>query len=145
MKDIFNRVARRVFTPEHLRNQIWKTGKRERFAYTPNPTDRRNYKILEYDFKTRVHSHVGGYWLIDESESQDITEKKVSNVVSLLNKNDELIDISQLTNYRVLFQVVDDKYHTKIALKHYDGKNIWDNALFVIRKGILHDEYSERR
>lgn len=61
--------------------------------------------------------------------------------MSILNKKDEFIDLTNLTNKRVLFTLVPEEQagdQTKMIFKDYDGSGVSkDNAVFTIRKGVL--------
>lgn len=118
-----------------------RTGERTRFVHKRNPASERDYQIFEYDFKKGDYDLVGDYTLIKTDEPTEITEKKLINLMSLLNKKNDLIDLSNLTNSRVLFTVVPEAQsgdQTKIILKDYDGSGVSkDNAVFTIRKGVF--------
>ncbi|MFP4098873.1 MAG: hypothetical protein ACLFU1_08855 [Alphaproteobacteria bacterium] len=123
-----------------------RTGERTRFVYKANPRVERDYHIFEYDHKIGGYKHVGDYILINKDEKRNITEKKLENIMSILNKKDELIDISNLTKTRVLYTIVPEAQagdQTKIIFKDYDGSGVSkDNAIFTIRKGVFYDKFS---
>lgn len=118
-----------------------RTGERTRFIHKPNPLVDRAYQIFEYNVAKGSYDVVGDYVLISKEEPRDITEKKIINLMSILNKKDELIDLSSLTNKRVLFTLVPEAQagdQTKMIFKDYDGSGVSkDNAVFTIRKGVL--------
>ncbi len=118
-----------------------RTGERPRFIHRPNPLIERDYQIFEYDYKKGEYNHVGDYVLLQKDETRDLTEKKVANLMGILNKKDDLMDISNLTKTRVLFTIVPEAQasdQTKIIYKDYDGSGVSkDNAIFTIRKGVL--------
>lgn len=121
------------------------TGERTRFVHRLNPLVDRAYQIFEYNADKSSYDHVGDYVLINKDEPRELTEKTVANIVTLLNRKDDLIDISNLTKTRLLFTLVPEAQagnQTKIILKDYDGSGVSkDNAVFTIRKGVLHDKY----
>ncbi|MBI1300933.1 MAG: hypothetical protein GC137_04650 [Alphaproteobacteria bacterium] len=116
---------------------------RPRFIHKPNPLVQRAYQVFEFNHNKNDYVHAGDYILINHDESREITEKKVLNLMSLLNGKQELIDLSNLTKSRVLYTIVpeaQDSNQTKIIFKDYDGTGVSkDNAVFTIRKGVLHD------
>ncbi|MGH1377824.1 MAG: hypothetical protein ACRBB3_03295 [Alphaproteobacteria bacterium] len=122
-----------------------RTGERSRFIQKPNPLVDRAYQIFEYDFTKSDYDHVGDYVLIQKDEDKEITKKKVINLITLLNGKDDLIDLSNLTSTRLLYSIVPEAQagdQTKIVLKDYDGSGVSkDNAIFTIRKGVLHDKF----
>tara|TARA_R110001592_G_scaffold29350_9_gene106596 strand:+ start:14190 stop:14660 length:471 start_codon:yes stop_codon:yes gene_type:complete len=124
-----------------------RTGARSRFVHKPNPLIERDYQIFEYNIEIGDYNHIGDYVLLDKEEHRDITDKKVMNLMSILNKKDDLIDLSSLTNKRVLYTIVPEAQagdQTKMIFKDYDGSGVSkDNAIFTIRKGILYDKYGK--
>ncbi len=118
-----------------------RTGERTRFIHKQNPLVERSYQIFEYDFTKGDYEHAGDYVLLKKDEPREVTEKKLINLMTLLNGKDDLIDISNLTNARVLFTVIPEAQsgeQTKIILKDYDGSSVSeDNAVFTIKKGVL--------
>lgn len=123
------------------------TGERPRFVHKANPMVERAYQIFEYNFKKSDYEPVGDYVLINKDEPRDITEKKVFNLITLLNGKNDLIDISNLTKARFLYTIVPEARagdQTKIILKDYDGSGVSkDNAVFTIRKGVLYDKFKQ--
>ncbi len=117
------------------------SGDRPRFVHRPNPLVERSYQVFEFNHTLNDFEHVGDYVLINKDESREITEKKVMNLMTLLNGKKDLIDLSNLTNTRVLYTVVPEARsgnQTKIIFKDYDGSGISkDNAVFTIRKGVF--------
>ncbi len=123
-----------------------RTGERTRFIAKPNPLVERDYQVFEYNTKLSKYEHVGDYVLINKSEPRDITEKKVMNLMSIINKKDELIDLSNLTKTRMLYTVVPEAQsgnQSKMIFKDYDGTGVSkENAIFTIRKGVLYDKFN---
>jgi hypothetical protein len=118
-----------------------RTGERPRFVHKPNLMVERDYQIFEYDYKKGEYKHVGDYVLLRKDEPRDITEKKVFNLMSILNKKGDTIDLTNLTKTRVLYTIVPEAQagdQTKMIFKDYDGSGVSkDNAIFTIRKGVL--------
>lgn len=120
-----------------------RTGSRTRFVHKPNPMVERAYQIFEYNIDKSDYEPAGDYILINLAEPRDVTEKKLINLMSLLNgKKDDLIDMQNLTKSRLLYTIVPEAHTnglTKIILKEYDGSGVSkDNAVFTIRKGVMH-------
>lgn len=122
-----------------------RTGERTRFVSKPNPLVERDYQVFEYNTEKSEYEHVGDYVLINKEEPREITEKKVANIMSIINKKDEFIDLSNLTKTRMLYTVVPEAQsgdQSKMIFKDYDGSGVSkENAIFTIRKGVLHDKY----
>ncbi len=123
-----------------------RTGERTRFVHKPNPLVERSYQIFEYDYTRGTYEHCGDYVLLNKEESREVTDKKVINVMSMINGKTDMIDISNLTKNRVLYTLVPEAQagdQTKIIFKDYDGSGVSkDNAVFTIRKGVLYDKYN---
>ncbi len=116
-------------------------GDRSRFIYRPNPLVERAFQIFEFNHSQNDYTHVGDYVLIKKEEDREVTEKKVMNLITLLNGKNDLIDLSSLTKTRVLYTVIPEAQagdQTKIVFKDYDGSGVSkDNAVFTIRKGVF--------
>ena len=123
-------------------NEITDMGDRPRFIHKPNPLVERAYQIFEFDHNQNDYAPVGEYILLNKDEPIDITDKKVMNLVTLLNGGKDLISLENLTNKRVLYTLVpegENSDQTKIIFKDYDGTKVSeDNAVFTIRKGVFH-------
>ncbi len=117
---------------------------RPRFIFKPNPMMKRAYQIFELMPKNNAYEPVGEYVLLNHDEDPEITEKKMINLVTLLNGKKDLIDLSPLTKTVCLFTVVPEEQsgdQTKIIFKDQEGMGVsTDNAVFTIRKGVLHDK-----
>jgi hypothetical protein len=118
-------------------------GEKPKFIYKRNPLIEHAFQI--FMFKTDKHDYepVGEYTLLDMSEDRDLTEKKVINIISILNGRKNLIDLGKLTNCKVLFTILPKKAEedpTKIMYRNHDGNGISEeNALLVLEKGVLDD------
>lgn len=121
-------------------------GEKPRFIYKRNPLLAHAFQIFEFKEDKGGYEPIGSYTLIDLDEDPEITEKKVSNIVSLMNGRKRLIDFTKLTQERVLFNVVTDKspenINEKVIFRTYDGDSVSkDNAVFEIEKGVFKDEF----
>lgn len=114
---------------------------RQRFLYKPNTLVERAFQIFEFNDNANDYVHVGEYTLINKEENREVTEKKITNLITLLNGGKDLINLSSLTDKRVLYTMVPEAQsgkQTKIIFKDYDGSGVsQDNAVFTIRKGVL--------
>jgi len=118
-----------------------RTGERTRFIAKPNPMVERAFQVFEYNFTDGKYEHSGDYTLINKDEPRELTDKKVQNLMTLLNGKDEMIDVSNLTKARVLFTLIPEAQagdQTKMVFKDHDGSGVSkDNAVFTIRKGVF--------
>jgi hypothetical protein len=117
---------------------------RPRFIYKPNPMMKRAYQIFELMPKNNAYVPVGEYILLNHEEDPELTELKMGNLVLLLNGKKDVKDLSKMSSTRVLFTVMPEDQsadQTKIIFKDYKGKGVSvDNAVFTIRRGVLHDK-----
>ena len=115
-----------------------------RFVSERHPELPHAYLILEHDEKTDSYQPAGQYTVLDTAESQDLTEKKVMNLISLLNGRKNIMDLSNLTESRLLYNIVSkgsETEDTKIIFRTYTGKTVSEeNAVLTIRKGVFNDD-----
>ena len=118
------------------------------FIYKRNPLVDHAFQICMFRDKNGEYEPVGEYTLLDREEDLSITEKKVMNIVSLLNGKQSLLDLGNLTKTRVLFTIVPKKSvedPTKIIFRDYDGSGpSEENAVLTLEKGVLYDSRNSR-
>lgn len=111
------------------------------FIYKRNPLNKHSYQIFEWRDDKTDYEPVGDYLLLQTEEAEDLTEKKVMNVVSLLNGRQKLLELGELTKTRVLFNIVpkkDENDPTKIVFRNHDGEGTSEeNAILTLEKGVL--------
>ena len=83
--------------------------------------------------------------MIDTAEAVDITEKKLINLMAIMNGRKPLIDFTNLTQERILFTIVnssnEDETSEKIIFRTYDGTGVSkENAVLTIDKGVFENE-----
>lgn len=115
------------------------------FIYRRSPAHEFSYIILGADTESGEYVPVGQYTVLDTLEAIDLTEKKLINLVALLNGKRDLLDLGNLTKTRLLFTIVPRSAETdptKIIFRSHDGKGTSkENAVLTIEKGVL-DESS---
>jgi len=118
------------------------------FIYKRNPLVEHAFQIFMFKEDKGDYEPVGEYTLLDLDESLELTEKKVMNVISILNGRDSLMDLGNLTQTRVLFTIVQKKSEedpTKIIFRDHDGSGpSEENAVLVLEKGVLHESQIAR-
>lgn len=122
-------------------------GEKLRFMAQPNQLVAGSYVIFEYSEAHKSYDPIGDYTVLDKSEPIDITEKKLENMMKILNEKQTLVDFKNLTKERILFNVVqEDESGTKAGTKHkvifrsYDGNGVSkENAVLTIEKGVFDD------
>ncbi len=113
-----------------------------RYSYRPSPVHGRAYQILKHqEDRSKDPRPVGEYTVLDAKEDPSLSEKKVMNMVSLLNGRKKLMQLGRETGIRVLYHIVtecDDDGMARVVFYNLgkEGVSI-ENALFRIEK----DEY----
>jgi hypothetical protein len=111
-------------------------GEKPQFIYKRNPLIEHAFQIFMFKADKDGYEPVGEYTLLDMAEERGLTEKKVINIISILNGRKNLIDLGKLTNCKVLFNILPNP--TKIMYRNHDGNGISEeNALLVLEKGVL--------
>jgi hypothetical protein len=114
------------------------------FLYKRNPLVKHAFQIFMLKDGKAEYEPVGEYTLLDASEDLSLTEKKVINLIGLLNGRQKLMELGELTKSRVLFNVVPKKTEddpTKIIFRHHGGAGVsQENAVLILEKGVLKDE-----
>jgi hypothetical protein len=112
-----------------------------KFIYKPNPLVPHSYQIFQFRDEKKGYEPVGDYTLIDTNEPIDITEKKMTNLISIMNEKQKLIDFKNLTKSRILFNIVPDtpeSTHEKVIFRTHDGNGVSkENAVLTIEKGVI--------
>lgn len=89
----------------------------------------------------QTYEPVGDYVLVDLSEAADITEKKLINLIGIMNGRQNLVDFTNLTGQRILFTIVPEAPETnreKIVFRTYDGSGVSrENAVLTLEKGVF--------
>jgi hypothetical protein len=118
-------------------------GEKPQFIYKRNPLVEYSFQIFMMVEEKGEYEPVGDYTVIDMDEDSELSEKKVMNVISILNGKDNLIELGNLTQTRVLFNIVPKKSEddpTKIVFRNHDGKGTSEeNAVLTINRGVLND------
>lgn len=117
-----------------------------RFMYKRNPLVKHAFQIFELKSGKQDYEPVGDYTLIDLAENLEVTEKTVINLVTLLNGRTNLINLTNLTSDRLLFNIVDNKdteesNFVTIMLRTHDNKGVSkENAVLKIEKGVFDEQ-----
>ena len=114
-----------------------------RFTYKRNPLVSTSFQIFEWKEDKSSYEPVGEYTLLDTSEASDITEKKLINLMAIMNERQRLIDFKDLTKERILFTMVPttpESETQKVVFRTYDGSGVSkENAVLILEKGVFHE------
>ncbi len=118
--------------------------KKPRFIYKHDALVPHTFQICRFAEERDTYEPVGHYILLDHTEDFLLTEKKVINIISLLNGRQKLMDLGNLTKTRVLFSIVpksSEEDPTKIIFRNHDGDGpSRENAMLVLEKGVVQDD-----
>lgn len=106
-----------------------------RYTYRRSPVHPRGFMILKYANDMGDEPvPVGDYTVLDTGEDPGLSERKVMNLVSLLNGRKNLMQLGHETNSRVLYHVVserDDDNMARVMFYHLGREGVSvENALF---------------
>jgi len=105
-----------------------------RYKYERSPVNERAFMIMRSDESGANASPVGDYTVLDEKEDIQLSEKKMMNLISLLNGRKRLMDLGHETKTRVLYNVIserDAENKTQVLFYHLGKTGISvENALF---------------
>ncbi len=114
-----------------------------RYTYRRSPVHPRGYMILKYEGDLAEEPvPVGDYTVLDTAEDPVLSEKKVMNLVSLLNGRKALMQLGHETGARILYHIVserDDDNKTRVMFYRLgrEGVSI-ENALFRMEADHVH-------
>ena len=111
------------------------------YIYRRSPIYARHFMILKRNADDGFVP-VGDYTVLDVHEPPALTEKKLVNLVNLLNGSDQLIDLGAETKSRMLYHVVShDGPPTRKRVMFYtlgDQGVSMENALFSMQEETAH-------
>lgn len=111
------------------------------YAYARSPVNERAFLITRKQENVTESVPVGDYTVLDKDEDISLSEKKVINIVSLLNGRKRLMDLGHETKSRILYHVVserDEDNKTKVLFYKLEQEGVSkENALFRLES----DEY----
>lgn len=114
------------------------------FLYKHSPLTPHVFQIFQFKTDKGVYEPVGTYTLLNLVEPLDLTEKKVINLIAIMNGKQRLIDFTKLTQERILFNIVPnspENLNEKVIFRTYDGNSVSkENAVLEIEKGVFEDE-----
>ncbi|MAQ70588.1 MAG: hypothetical protein CL565_00170 [Alphaproteobacteria bacterium] len=109
-----------------------------KFTYKHNPHHKRSYEIMALDAQAG-YMPVGQYTVLDLSEEVNLSEKKVMNLISIMNGKSKLIDISgDVAGTRLYFnEGKEERGRKKVVFYKQDGTGVSrENALLLINKEV---------
>ncbi|MES2728801.1 MAG: hypothetical protein V4621_01720 [Pseudomonadota bacterium] len=115
---------------------------KRQFWYRPHPLTAQAYQLLHWDSR-QGYQPVGDYIVLDKGEEMSLSERKVQNLVTLMNGHMRLHDLRRdMNGARLLFQLQDGEEggRKKIVMRHFGGTGVSrENALLLIEKEYWSD------
>ena len=105
------------------------------YAYQRSPVNERAFLIVKKEEAAMESVPVGDYTVLDQEEDIALSEKKVINLISLLNGRKRLMELGHETKSRTLYHVVstrdqDPENKTKVLFYNLGSKGVSkENAL----------------
>ena len=105
-----------------------------KYGYQRSPVNERAFMIVKKEQELADPKPVGDYTVLDKEEDIALAEKKVMNLVSLLNGRKRLMELGHETKSRILYHIVsekDEENKTKILFYRLGKEGVSvENALF---------------
>jgi hypothetical protein len=79
------------------------------YTYRRSPVNERAFLILKNQDQVKEPVPVGDYTILDQEEDIFLAEKKVTNLLSLLNGRKRLVELGHETQSRILYHIVSEK------------------------------------
>lgn len=118
------------------------TENKQIFVYRQSPVLSRSWMIYRKGL-TGDLTPVGDYTVLDREEREEVSEKKIINLISLLNDNEELIQLGDQTKSRLLFHrkpKLDQHDPDQVIFYTYTGDGISrENAILTLEPGMTED------
>ncbi|MEM6811246.1 MAG: hypothetical protein AAF549_02145 [Pseudomonadota bacterium] len=124
-------------------NEFNKEGAVPAYGYERSPVNHRAFLIMKKDDQANNIEPVGDYTVLDQDEDESLSEKKVMNLITLLNGRKQLMELGHETNTRVLYNVIHDgkgEEETTVMFYKLEAEGVSkESALlrFKDEKGVL--------
>lgn len=110
------------------------------FIYRPSPVLDRSWMIYRKT-QTGDLSPVGDYTVLDRDEQETVSEKKIINLISVLNDNEDMIMLGEHTKSRMMFHrkpKVDALDPDQVVFYTYNGDGVSrENAILTLEAGVV--------
>lgn len=89
------------------------------YTYRRNPLHSHSFVILKQLEQSGQYEPVGDYTVLDQDEEPVLSEKKVMNLVALMNDSDEVMDLRRETKTRLLYYRAPSDDPSKVRIIFY--------------------------
>ncbi len=116
------------------------------YSYCRHPLHARAFQILRRSANSNDMQPVGDYTVLDLSEDQGLSERKVINLVALLNGRSDLMDIGHDSGVRLLYQRIPaESGFERVMFRTLGEKGVSvENALLSIAEDIEFEPQGEQ-
>ena len=109
-----------------------------KYTFKQNVHHKRSYEIMALEAGAG-YTPVGQYTVLDLSEEAHLSEKKIMNLISIMNGKTDLIDMSgDVAGTRLYFnEGKEERGRKKVVFYKQDGTGVsTENALLLINKEV---------
>lgn len=126
-------------------NDFNEESEKPEFIQKASPVSERSFQIFQFQDDKNDYEPIGEYTVLDLDEPAELTETRLLNLLSVMNKRSRTFDLSELTQSRILFNVIPvkpDDLNEKVIFRTYTGDGVSkENAMLTVKKGVF-DEFS---
>ncbi len=119
---------------------------KKHYIYRQNPVHQHSFMILKQLSEEGAYQPVGDYTVLDSEEEHSLSEKKVMNLVALMNDEDHLIDIGSGTGTRMHYHRASTDSPDKTRIIFYELGKLGvskENAVLSLEEGLQDELGSE--
>ncbi len=112
---------------------------KQAYTYRRNPMYDHSFVILKQLQESGQYEPIGDYTVIDMDEDIGLSEKKVMNIVALMNDSDDVIDMRKETGTRLLYYKAptDEPHKTRIVFYTLGAQGVSkENAILSLEEGL---------
>ncbi|NCC20930.1 MAG: hypothetical protein EOM26_00540 [Alphaproteobacteria bacterium] len=113
---------------------------RPKYAFRKDAANPKSFWILQWSDAVSDYAPFGEYVVVDAEESENLSEKRVANLVGALNEKRRLEDLSDETKSRTLYHVTPEKDadgRSKVVFRTFTGEGVSkENALFTFEGDV---------
>lgn len=116
------------------------------YTYRTNPYLSRSYQIMRHSVEKGDGAEsypIGDYTVLDWEEDPALTERKVMNLVTLLNGSAEIMDLREQADGRLLFHKKakqEGESGQEFIFYNYKGNGVsQENALLTFQEEVIHE------
>jgi hypothetical protein len=109
------------------------------YTYRRNPVYAQSYIILKQQDDEAVYEPIGDYTVLDQDEDSGLSEKKLMNLIALMNDEEDLIDLKDEVETRLLFHraPTNDPDKTRIIFYALGRQGVSkENAILTLEEGL---------